>query len=185
MHCKSYSHFFSKKFQHNCISLDGNFNASLTNNIVSLEQLGPDCHGKRYRHRSAYPCVAEFAYTISPYYITAFSLTKVISSYIYSITVQFILNDISWHTGQTLSNEEVISTRSKSGFQSANNKILFHKTGFALSGTPWINIGSHDRKSTKQLFQPVNCQNNLRKPYWQGNRHLNNQVLGLAVRASF
>ena len=41
MHCKSYSHFFSKKFQHICISLDVNFNKSLTNDIVSFEQLGP------------------------------------------------------------------------------------------------------------------------------------------------
>ena len=38
--CKSYSHFFSKKFQHICVSLDTNFNESLTN-IVSFEQLGP------------------------------------------------------------------------------------------------------------------------------------------------
>ena len=42
MHCKSYSHFFSKKFQHICISLDVNFNESLTNDVVSFEQLGPD-----------------------------------------------------------------------------------------------------------------------------------------------
>ena len=41
MHCKSYSHFFSKKFQHICISLDVNFNESLANDIVSFEQLGP------------------------------------------------------------------------------------------------------------------------------------------------
>ena len=39
--CKSYSHFFSKKFQHICVSLDVNFNESLTNDIVSFEQLGP------------------------------------------------------------------------------------------------------------------------------------------------
>ena len=38
----SYSHFFSKKFQHICVSLDGNFNESLTNDVVSFEQLGPD-----------------------------------------------------------------------------------------------------------------------------------------------
>ena len=42
MHCKSYSHFFSKKFQNICVSLDVNFNESLTNDIVSFEQLGPD-----------------------------------------------------------------------------------------------------------------------------------------------
>ena len=34
--------FFSKKFQHICVSLDVNFNESLTNDIVSFEQLGPD-----------------------------------------------------------------------------------------------------------------------------------------------
>ena len=41
--CKSYSHsqFFSKKFQHICLSLDVNFNESLTDDVVSFEQLGP------------------------------------------------------------------------------------------------------------------------------------------------
>ena len=33
--------FFSKKFQHICVSLDVNFNELLTNNVVSFEQLGP------------------------------------------------------------------------------------------------------------------------------------------------
>ena len=36
------AHFFSKKFQHICVSLDVNFNESLTNDVVSFEQLGPD-----------------------------------------------------------------------------------------------------------------------------------------------
>ena len=39
IHCKSYSHFFNKKFQHICISLNVNFNESLTNDVVSFEQL--------------------------------------------------------------------------------------------------------------------------------------------------
>ena len=34
--------FFSKKFQHICISLNVNFNESLTNDVVSFEQLGPE-----------------------------------------------------------------------------------------------------------------------------------------------
>ena len=33
--------FFQQKFQRICVSLDVNFNESLTNNIVSFEQLGP------------------------------------------------------------------------------------------------------------------------------------------------
>ena len=41
MHCKSYSHFFSKKVQHICVSLDVNFNETLTNDVISFEQLGP------------------------------------------------------------------------------------------------------------------------------------------------
>ena len=41
LHCKSYSHFFSKKFQHVCVSFYVNFNELLTNDIVSFEQLGP------------------------------------------------------------------------------------------------------------------------------------------------
>ena len=44
MQCKSYSHFFSKKFQHICVSLNVNFNESLLNDVVSFEQLGPDFH---------------------------------------------------------------------------------------------------------------------------------------------
>ena len=42
LNCKSYSHFFSKKFQNICVSLDVNFNESLNNDVVSFEQLGPD-----------------------------------------------------------------------------------------------------------------------------------------------
>ena len=41
---QSYSHFFSKKFQRICVSPDVNFNESLTNDVVSFEQLGPDVH---------------------------------------------------------------------------------------------------------------------------------------------
>ena len=44
----NYSHFFSKKFQHICVSLVVNFNELLTNYVVSFEQLGPDL----YRHCS-------------------------------------------------------------------------------------------------------------------------------------
>ena len=33
--------FFQQKFQHICVSLDVNFNESLTNDVVSFEQLGP------------------------------------------------------------------------------------------------------------------------------------------------
>ena len=33
--------FFSKKFQHICVSLYVNFNESLTDDIISFEQLGP------------------------------------------------------------------------------------------------------------------------------------------------
>ena len=33
--------FFSKHFQHICVSLDVNFNESLNNDVVSFEQLGP------------------------------------------------------------------------------------------------------------------------------------------------
>ena len=33
--------FFQQKFQHICISLDVNFNESLTNDVVSFEQLNP------------------------------------------------------------------------------------------------------------------------------------------------
>ena len=52
MHCKSYSHFFSKKFQHIYVSLDVNFNESLSNDIVSFEQLGPDKYFSLFRHEN-------------------------------------------------------------------------------------------------------------------------------------
>ena len=39
------THIFSaKKFQRICVSLDVNFNESLTNDVVSFEQLGPDLY---------------------------------------------------------------------------------------------------------------------------------------------
>ena len=38
------THFFSKKFQHICVSLDLNFKELLTNDVVSFEQLGPGGH---------------------------------------------------------------------------------------------------------------------------------------------
>ena len=37
--------FFSKKFQHICVSIHVNFNESLTNVIVSFEQLDPEIQG--------------------------------------------------------------------------------------------------------------------------------------------
>ena len=36
------AYFFSKKFQNICVSLNVNFNESLTNYVISFEQLGPD-----------------------------------------------------------------------------------------------------------------------------------------------
>ena len=39
---KSYSHFFSKNISLYAIFNDQSFNGTLTNNIVSFEQLGPD-----------------------------------------------------------------------------------------------------------------------------------------------
>ena len=56
---KSYSHFFSKKFQHICVSLDVNFNESLTNDVVSFEQLGPGVQIFRFNTGSVNPYPAE------------------------------------------------------------------------------------------------------------------------------
>ena len=41
---KDAHNFSAKKVQHICVSLDVNFNESLTHNIVSFEQLGPGLH---------------------------------------------------------------------------------------------------------------------------------------------
>ena len=40
--CKSYSYFFTKNISIYAIFNDQNFNDTLTNGIVSFEQLGPD-----------------------------------------------------------------------------------------------------------------------------------------------
>ena len=45
----SYSHFFSKTFQHICVSLNVNFNESLTNDVVIFEQLCPGIFIKSVR----------------------------------------------------------------------------------------------------------------------------------------
>ena len=42
--CKSYSHFFSKNISVYAIFNDQSFNDTLTNDIVSFEQLGLDCY---------------------------------------------------------------------------------------------------------------------------------------------
>ena len=45
--CKSYSHFFSKNISVFSIFNDQSFNDTLTNYIVSFEQLGPDIYDIR------------------------------------------------------------------------------------------------------------------------------------------
>ena len=45
--CKSYSHFFSKNISNYAIFSDQSFNDTLTNDIVSFEQLGPVVSDKR------------------------------------------------------------------------------------------------------------------------------------------
>ena len=45
--CKSYSHFFSKNISIYAIFNDQSFNNTLTNDIVSFEQLGPGDHNAR------------------------------------------------------------------------------------------------------------------------------------------
>ena len=50
------THIFSaKKFQHICVSLDVNFNKSLTNDVVSFEQLGPGKRTMPFKHVYSLP----------------------------------------------------------------------------------------------------------------------------------
>ena len=44
MHCKSFSHFFNKKYWQILDINVGKFNETLTNNVVSFEQPGPELH---------------------------------------------------------------------------------------------------------------------------------------------
>ena len=46
--CKSHSHFFSKNISIYAIFNDQSFNDTLTNDIVSFEQLGPDIYLKQF-----------------------------------------------------------------------------------------------------------------------------------------
>ena len=46
LHCKSFSHFFNKKYWHIWDINIRNFDVSFTNNIVSFEQLDPVNHSK-------------------------------------------------------------------------------------------------------------------------------------------
>ena len=57
MHCKSYSHFFSKKFQRICVSLNVNFNKLLTNDVVSFEQLGPEMQMRHVSRKMVFKCI--------------------------------------------------------------------------------------------------------------------------------
>ena len=52
--CKSYSHFFSKNISIYAIFNDQSFNNTLTNDMVSFEQLGPGCF---VRHTSEGICL--------------------------------------------------------------------------------------------------------------------------------
>ena len=63
--CRSYSHFFSKNISIYAIFNDESFNDMLTNDIVSLEQLGPESYmaklgfelvspGSVFRHITSY-----------------------------------------------------------------------------------------------------------------------------------
>ena len=59
---KSYSHFFSKKFQHICVSLNVNFNESLTTDVVSFEQLGPGiCFVRQFLWRPGFFCKGDYS----------------------------------------------------------------------------------------------------------------------------
>ena len=75
LHCKSYSHFFSEKFQHICISLDVNFNESLTNDFVSFEQLGPEILNKWNLLES---CIQTYLHALSVfvYFASVFTMEK-------------------------------------------------------------------------------------------------------------
>ena len=55
--CKSYSHFFSKTISIYAIFNDQSFNNTLTNGIVSFEQLGPKSHKS---------CLAKIVDMVSP-----------------------------------------------------------------------------------------------------------------------
>ena len=48
--------FSAKKFQHICVSLNVNFNESLTNDVVSFEQPGPGPHSEGEKTLMVWTC---------------------------------------------------------------------------------------------------------------------------------
>ena len=56
--CKSYSHFFSKNIRVNALFNDQSFNDTLTNEIVSFEQLGPDKYDPQRQERTLGQCAS-------------------------------------------------------------------------------------------------------------------------------
>ena len=56
LHCKSFTHFFNKKYWHIWNISVWNFNVSLTNDVVSFEQPGPELQSLKqaYDHENKF-----------------------------------------------------------------------------------------------------------------------------------
>ena len=75
--CKSYLHFFSKNISKYAIFNDQSFNDTLTNDIVSFEQLGPDLLENREPLMPELGVYVALQTTLLPYEESQFFMFKV------------------------------------------------------------------------------------------------------------
>ena len=102
------SHFFSKQFQHICISLDVNFNESLTNHV--FEQLGPGLQDR-------YDCLFQGAAAQG-------------ANPVYAKDIDVIVPNVSIDTGHIIRTDDVvIKTKFKSevSFETAYSGVSTRK----------------------------------------------------------
>ena len=107
--------FSAKKFQHICISLDENFNESLTNDVVSFEQLGPGnepnkswWNGKQIRPwsncSSGIVWPGSILFVLACLSVTPSTLGKIFSRWHFERFLLYFPGNRIWHFMQTVSN---------------------------------------------------------------------------------
>ena len=93
MQCKSYPHFFSKNISRFAIFNDQSFNDTLTNDINSFEQLGPDQPVKLYDAEHTKKALMQFGDNAGP--DQPAHLQRLIRAFIASIQNQWVLQYMS------------------------------------------------------------------------------------------
>ena len=144
MHCKSYSHFFSRKFQHICVSLDVNFNESLTNDIVSFEHLGPGLHHKSSPHTANYILSQHFTRKKKKirHDISGELSSRQIFLFLYLVLIPFETYVLWWHTSLCTWQLQMSSKKKKKKMRVLNSLgilrfLCFQNCHSQLMGVGW------------------------------------------------